>query len=847
MTTDTAQPPLDTKPHGLADQYVPAVPALDEMTEADGSLRNHWRPFVSMLDNLGHDEVHARWDQARRLIRDNGITHNIYGDPEGVARPWKLDLLPLLLPEKQWQTVGEGLQQRARLLNALLADLYGAATSVTSGILPSDLIYANSHFLRPCHGTTPPGNTWLHLYAADLVRTSDGKFHVLSDRTQAPSGAGYSLENRIVLSRVLPTVFTQCNVQRLAPFFIAVRQMLASLAPAHRENPRVVLLTPGPYNETYFEHAYLARYLGYTLVQGKDLTVRDGKVFLKTLSGLQRVDVILRRVDDDFCDPLELYPHSYLGVSGLLQAVREGNVAIANALGSGVIQGPGFMPFLPKLCKHLLGEELKLDSVQTWWCGNTDSRRYVLENLSKLVIKPALPTVGTDPMFGGSLSKAELEELAGKIAGSPREYVAQEQVCSYTAPVFHGRAMQSRRFVVRAYLVSTADGYSVMPGALTRVTSSSETLVVSLQKGGGSKDTWIQSDAPVSQVSLLRPTTLPLALNRTGSDLPSRVADDLFWLGRYVERADSIARLARCVFNRLSDPNSIENPRAIGVLAGAMLGWPMPLPAGPFTAKQMAVEMFAESDPSWLRSSASNFHSLARVLRDRISTDAWRILQSIYRDLSEFKGDISDDGVNVVIELLNKLVTGFLAFGGMAAESMTRGQAWRFLDIGMRVERGIAASRLIRASLVVSLPEEPALLDAVLETADSSLTYRRRYLTRVETAAVVDLLVADESNPRAVAFQVRAIEEHLASLPRESTHPRSSPDLQLAVQLRTRLRLEDLVTACKVVDGRRDKLHAVVNDTVGQLSSMSDFVAQIFFSHAVVTPRLLSPDQEAAP
>lgn len=830
--------------NGLAERYTPTFPAQDEMIEVDGSIRAHWRPLVSMLDDLGPAELLSRWDQARRVIRENGITHNVYDDPQGHARPWQLDLLPLLLPSEQWNVAAEGLIQRGRLLNALLADIYGPATSLVPGILPPELICANSGFLRPCHGLKPPNGQWLHLYAADLVRGPDGQFRVLSDRTQAPSGAGYAVENRIVLTRVLSTVFAQCNVLRLAPFFITLRQTLAALAPTNVENPRIVLLTPGPYNETYFEHAYLARYLGYTLVQGKDLTVRDCRVFLKTLSGLQRVDVILRRVDDDFCDPLELYSHSFLGVPGLLQAARDGTVAIANALGCGVVQAPALLPFLPVLCRHLLGEELKLPSISTWWCGQPKSLQYVLEHLKQLVIKPAFPTSMSDPVFGEELTSEQLVELREKIQDKPHNFVAQEQVSSYAAPVFTNGDVQSRRMVVRAMLAASGDSYSVLPGGLARVTRSPDSLLVSLQKGGASKDTWILSDGPVSMVTLLTSASAPVKLSRGGNDLPSRVADDLFWLGRYVQRADSAARLARCVFNRMSDLNSAESPRAIQILMQDLVGR---IPSGPDPsyARDLAAEMFSERDPFGLRNSARHFNSLIRVLRDRVSGDAWRILQSIHRDISEFSGKIDADQTQVVIELLNKLVAGFLAFDGMAAESMTRGQSWRFLDMGMRIERGIAAARLIRLTLVDESPEELFLLDAVLEAADSALTYRRRYVSQLEVPAVVDLLIADATNPRAVAFQLKAIEEHLASMPRESNHPRFSPDLQQVIQLQTMLRLADLSVVCRPNNGRRGRLNTLLTDTMEILSSISQLVSQIFFTHAQVVPRLLVSQEEA--
>ncbi|MDB5173237.1 MAG: hypothetical protein JWO87_2512 [Phycisphaerales bacterium] len=840
QTTDNITPSAG----GFATGYAGRESGRDEMVEPDGSLRPHWRMFVNLLDDLGPEEIPRRWEQARRLIRENGITHNVYGDPKGLDRPWNLDLVPLLVTAGEWREVSEALVQRATLLDMLMADLYGPARCVTEGLLPPELLYSNPGFLRACHGVAPPRGQWLHLYAADLVRATDGRFRVLSDRTQAPSGAGYSLENRIVLSGVLPAVFRQCNVQRLAPFFIALRQTLVSLAPASRENPRVVLLTPGPYNETYFEHAYLARYLGYTLVQGNDLTVREGRVYLKTLGGLQRVDVILRRVDDDYCDPLELYQHSFLGVPGLVEAVREGNVAVANALGTGVLQTPAFLCFLPEICRRLLGEELKLPSVQTWWCGEADSRRYVLENLSRLVIKPAFPTPGSDPEFGEEMSSGQLEQLAARIAARPEGFVAQEHIESHTAPVLLNDHMEARRFVVRAYLAADGTSYTAMPGGLTRVTAATDSLVVSLQKGGGSKDTWVLADGPVGHSTLLTTATQPVELSRGGGDLPSRIADDLFWLGRYVQRAEADVRVARSLFTRLVDNVRADSPGTVNALATTLLGrHRLRLDEG--AASTMVQEVFNPAGYASLRSSIGHVQGLVRALRDRVSADAWRILQGIERDLSDFDSNIQDDPVVGVVQLLNRLTIGFLAFDGVLAESMTRGQAWRFLDIGSRIERAIAIARLVRSTLVKVVPDEPALLDAALEIADSSLTYRRRYLTQLEAPAVVDLLVADETNPRAVAFQIAAIEQHLSNLPREASHPQRSPHRQTILELRTRLRLADLRAACQISPAKtRPELESLMNEIIDRLESVTERVSQIYFSHAEVSRSLAGPGEE---
>ncbi len=827
---------------GFADNYGIDSPFPDEMVQPDRSLRRHWREFVSLLDELPPGELGHRRDLARRLVHQNGVTHNVYGDPDGLDRPWSLDFIPLLISPAEWETLSEGLIQRARLLDRLLADLYGPAETIYSGVLPPELLWANPGFLRPCHGIRVPQGRWLHLYAADLVRTDNGQFEVLSDRTQAPSGAGYSLENRIVLSRALPSVFRECKVQRLAPFFVSLRETLTELAPANRENPRIVLYTPGPYNETYFEHSFLARYLGYALVQGNDLTVRDSIVYMKTLGGLQRVDVMLRRVDDNFCDPLELYPNSYLGVPGLLQAIRRGNVAIANAVGCGLLQAPGFLPFLPAICRFLLGEEMKLPSVETWWCGQPEILQYVLQRLPEMVIKSAYPTQGEDPVFGQNLTREQLSALEQKIRARPARFVAQRQVMSCTTPALVGENVEPRRFVVRSYLSAYGKSYTVMNGGLSRITQSNDSLVVSLQKGGRSKDTWILSDGPVSPVTLLPSTTQPIAISRGGSDLPSRLAEDLFWLGRYSERADAQARLARGALASMIDQTGFDSAHAVQVLASACRNKPM-RSTGAELEREFIDATLGTANGEGLRGSVANLHRLARILRDTISTDAWRILQESHRAVSNFVASPTEPASGV-LELLDNLVVTLAAFAGLAADSMTRGQAWRFLDIGRRIERVTFVSRFLRDTLVEP-GTDPVLLEAVLKIGDSWLTYGRRYMTHLETHAVADLLLADETNPRSVAFQLALIDLHLGALPRDLSHPDRNHDQRLLLKLRTSVQLADFVKLCSVPPGReRAEFHALLSGILEQSGQLSEAIAQLYFSHAIISQEIAGMREE---
>ena len=520
-----------------------------EESSADGMTpRPHWAGLMESLRTLGPAELGHRWAQAERRIRENGITYNIYGDPEGASRPWKIDLVPFLIPADEWRHIEAGVIQRAQVLNLLLEDLYGPQNLLKEGHFPAALLYANAAFLRPLVGVKVPPHSYLHMLAVDLARAPDGQWWVLANRTQAPSGSGYALENRLIVSDLLPELFRSSNVQRLAPFFRAQRDALTHLSP--RANPRIVLLTPGPHNETYFEHSYLAKYLGFTLVEGSDLTVRDRCVFLKTVGGLEQVDVILRRVDDDFCDPLELRGDSLLGVSGLVDCVVAGNVHVANALGSGVVESAALMPFLPGLTRHLLNEPLKLPSVATWWCGQKSALEWVITHLSSVVVKPAFASLNMEPVFGAELSPTQREAFITRLRSRPHEFVAQEQVQLSTAPVWEDDALHSRAVVLRTYVVNTRSGWAVFPGGLVRVAEATGS-VVSMQRGGHSKDAWVLSDAPVDTFSLLPPRHEPLELRRVSTVVPSSVADNTFWLGRYVERAENQARILRTLIPRV--------------------------------------------------------------------------------------------------------------------------------------------------------------------------------------------------------------------------------------------------------------------------------------------------------
>jgi uncharacterized circularly permuted ATP-grasp superfamily protein/uncharacterized alpha-E superfamily protein len=813
--------------------------AYDELSADGVTPRPHWANLIESLREIGPEELGRRGLRAERRIRENGITYNIYGDPLGANRPWEIDIVPFLISAEEWRYIEEGVIQRARLLSMVLQDLYGAQALLASGRFPAELLYANPAFLRPMVGVRVPAHAYLHMIAIDLARSPDGQWWALSDRTQAPSGSGYALENRTIVADVLPDVFRNSNVVRLAPFFRSQRDALVSLAPC--SNPRIVLLTPGPHNETYFEHAYLARYLGFTLVEGADLTVRDRRVYLKTVDGLDQVDVILRRVDDSFCDPLELRSDSLLGVPGLVGAIVAGNVSVANALGSGVIESAAIMPFLPGLSRYLTGESLKLPSVATWWCGQPYALDWVLDHLDHVVVKPAFPSRGIEPVFGARLEQAEKGKLAAQLRAQPHEFVAQEQVNLSNAPVWDNGLFQARSVVLRTYVLNTGSGWTAIPGGLVRV-AGAQGSVVSMQRGGHSKDAWVLWDGPVDTFSMLHPRNQPVPLRRESAGIPSGVADRVFWLGRYVERAENIARIIRSMVTRVGRADESELGSLVRLHA-CLRSRRSKLPK--FNNKRPTLLQFERELVSLLTdvkrtdSLAFTLSEVARVgggVRERLSADMMILIGQLRDSVPEER----TAQLNEYPAILNLCLELLSAFSGMERENTTRGLGWLFLSLGRRLERAIYLSReLGEISRPLSEQQWP-LLELLLEVADSSMTYRSRYYTTLQPLAVLDVLMADGSNPRSLDFQLK----HLVDI--YERFPRYLPeDLQAMRDALALLRSFDLQTMSYPLPGAvigtngadaLHRLHKFLGGLERLLPSWSDNLSSRYFSHARTLP-----------
>lgn len=851
--------PDDATPGSTAQCYATQLEGYDEMYAGEGRMLPHWQPLMDELANLGLEGLERRRQEAQRLLRENGVTFNIHDGLRGAARPWHLDPIPLFISEDEWAVIEAGLEQRAELLNLLFNDIYGPQLLLKQGVLPPELVFSHAGYQRACVGIPAQVKRPLVLCSANLARGPDGRMWVIDDRAMAPTGAGYALENRMVMTRIAPAFFRECQVKRLAGFFQPLRDRLARLAPHNREDPRVVILTPGPYSPTYFEHAYLADYLGYTLVQGDDLSVRDGRVWLKSLGGLHQVDVILRRVDDAYCDPLELRDDSRLGIAGLLQSSRLGQVAIANPLGSGVLENHGLMAFLPGICRHLLGEELKLPSVATWWCGQERERRFVLDNLDKLVIKPIHRTRGYRALFGSELSLAQRAELRQRILAKPHLFIGQEMVSFSTAPSLVEGTIAPRHAILRSYVMAGNDGYVTMPGGLTRIAPGEGELVVSNKAGGLSKDTWVLSKEQVRYVSLWRQPQRDQVLQFRAEPLPSRAADNLFWVGRYVERAEGTARLLRAILvlrrelrdagGELFKPYLDRLLRALTHVTGAFPGFVgegaeelLEQPRAELHSLLQNVERMGS-----LASTLQSFGQAAMTVRENWPTEVWRIVDAIQSDWDEPES-VPGPGHFRRQDRLDHLIMQLVAFSGLIAESMTRESGWVLLDMGRRLERGLGLISLLRATLVPGMEEalQRRLMETVLVICDSLNTFRRRYRSYMHLPTILELMLMDQKHPRSLAYQFEQLQHHLAALPRGQRQQRLGADERCILAAHTQLQLADVAELARIEagEGIYQNLDEFLAGQAESLWQLSNLITSSYFSHSHPTQQLAPQRQD---
>ena len=811
---------------------------------AGGQPAAHWREFFNTLGHAGWADLTAKAARVQQRVREDGATYNIYADGSDASRPWPLELLPFIVQPHEWALIEQGVQQRARLMAATLADIYGPQTLLRDAVLPASLIFAHPHYLRPAHGLWPAVGTPLHIAAFDLARKPDGGFCVLAQRLQAPSGLGYLLENRLIIAPQFPEQFTGLRVQRLAGAFRSLLDGLMRASPAGARS-RVVLLTPGPYNETYFEQVFLARYLGVTLVEGNDLTVRAKRLYLKTLHGLEQVHVVLRRVDDAFLDPLELRPDSQLGVPGLLQALRAGSVVMANGPGAGVLESPGLSAFWPGVAQRLLGEPLRLAGSTTWWCGEAAVWATQRAKLVDFVAAPTFPDSGFSPQVVAQLGEAERTALLARIDAQPAAFTLQARMRPSETPVWRAGHLQPRAAVMRVFaLADGAGGWRVLPGGLTRVAGrpsaqpgSAHDPWLSMQHGSASVDTWVVTGGAVDDTSMLPKPLTAAELAATHRSVSSRSAEALFWVGRYTERSENAARLARVILETLH----VGSPpvlRWLGELARyhGLVGLAVP---GPLKAPRVFERALIQALPgdaadtgltASVGCSLRSLRACAQTLRERLSPEHWKLINEVDDHFEQHLADVLAEGEGQAVDMLGVLArtaTHLAAITGAQTDRMMRDDGWRLLSVGRQIERLSMLSHALALGFEHRVHEAEDGFPVLLGLFDSVITYRALFQGRHEVLPLLHLLVQDTDNPRSLAWVARTLRDRLRKLARQ--------DDSWADNLVTGLSLPDSWPLAQLAQvdtaGRHSLLIATLQQCSAAARTVSDEIGRHLFAH----------------
>lgn len=792
--------------------------------------RVHWDSLFATLSEKGHGAFESDHERARRMRHEDGATVNPFDDLSEQTGPWGLDIIPFPVSEQEWNGIELGIKQRANLLEQVLADTYGPQNLLKSGQIGSELYFANSSFLRACHNIQPSGNRYLTFYAVDLYRAPDGQFRVLRDYGANPTGIGYALENRIVMSRLFSKLYHKSNIRRLAPFFKAFNKALMQRLSLKKDDPGIVLLTPGPNNPFYFEHALLSRYLGYPLVEGQDLTVRNGKVFLKKLTGLELVEAVFRQIDDQSCDPFALRRTNLTGVAGLIQVCRENNIDIVNPVGAGFIDTPALQYFLPQLSTSLLGEELLLKNRPGWWCGDQNSLSYVERNQAHMEVGSA--------MAYEKYSK-DADVSWEKINAEPYKFMAWEPIQPSSVPAWNGKEISASRVIFRVFACGVENGFSVMPGGLAISGQNTDVLLGSSPEKLMSKDILVFSEEPVEPFSMMAGLNSIPSFKRN-SDLPNRVADNLLWLGRYLERAEGIVRILRAAYNYLSGEDEPgEVPELAFLLSILQARRIIPTVEkdqhGDIEEARLYLSLetalFDAEKQSSVISILNMVRKAAYSVRDRLSIDSGRVINRLERFRQGYHGDPLDK--------LDETLFTLSAFSGLAMESMTRGMGWRFLDMGRRIERAIDITFLIRTALPLVCNDSYNTLQALLRVSDSIMTYRGRYRSTFQLSPVMDLLLADEGNPKSLAFQFCKLAEHIEHLPQENQRRFASKEERIALEMLTSVRLLNLAELQCQVEGSvtvSKDIPKFLDNIELQLKEFSQHVTAHYLTRVPATP-----------
>ena len=831
----------------LTSPYKQPVGAYDEAFTSNGEARPHWQAILECITSLGMQGMQDRHSRAQRILRDDGATFNLKNDPLSPS-VWALDILPNAITSAEWQHIELALQQRSTLFDLIFKDLYGEQRLLKEGIVPSEIIFAHPGFLRQCHNMNLPGIRHLTFHAVDMVRDQSGQFIAIGDRTQTPSGAGYALENRTVVSRILPSLFRDSHTMRLARFFQNVRDTLTNLASHITDSPRIVVLTPGAYSNTYFEHAYLSNHLGYPLVQGGDLTVRNGKVWMKSLTGLTQVDVIMRRLEDNYCDQAELTSDAMLGVPGLLEVARQGNVVIANPIGSGILETPALLSFLPQISQCLMNEAPLLPSVESRWCGDPEQLHYVLEHLADFIIKPAHRSTQSKSLYGHTLDKEGLANAKATILANPTEYVAQTYIPGSMMPIWDKEQLSNRPCLLRAFTVATDEGYCVMPGGLTRVADFPGEDIVTNLSGSRSKDTWILSDTPELDREVSVATIQ--AVQAQQSNLPSRVIENLFWFGRYAERAEMGLRLMRTTFKQLNGIDHFPDESrevllsALSEMTGCLPGFVDNPELTQQPNDELASLVIDGQRTGSIKANLQLMLSCGEQVKEMLSADTRIILNELRDHIHSLERAYINGLPAVPEESLDGLVTTLLALSGLSHESMLRGMDWMFQEIGRRTERAMLTAKLLKTTLSKPLPslQQQQILESVLLSVEALISFRRRYRTQARVSFGLDLLMIDRSNPRSLIYQVEQLRKYVNELPHtQQASLGLSPENRLIIKSLNDIQLADLEDLAQTDESTqtRQNLELLMTEITDQLEQLTTIISDKYFDHTAGPQQLI--------
>jgi len=811
----------------------------DELMDANGEVRPHWRNFIAALSALPRDEQIQRADGLNRRVREMGIAHDIFSDPTQTGTRWQIDLVPLIVGFEEWCTLQEAIVQRARLFNAILADVYGSQRLMRDGLIPPGLVFADTAYLSACQNVMPESGH-LQFYAVDLARDTSGRWRVIDNHTETPAGAGYALANRVVHTHVAGDLFKSCNAIRLAAFF---QRLQASLTQqTGRRDPRIALLTPGPFHEDYFSHAYLARYLGYLLVEAGDLRTAGDRLFLKTLEGLKRIDLIVRCVDGAGADPLELDATQYYGPPGLVQAYRKSPELVRNALGAAFAQNRGLGSYLAPVCQALLGEELKIADTPRWWLGDAAAREHVLANLDRMVIRSAQEGTGRPggAKFGqvtSTLTPSERAALLQEISLNANLLVAEEKFGFATTPSFAPQGLVPQPFAVRVFVAAGEDGFTLLPGGIALTLDPGRAVSLSAPDAR-TRDVWVVSDGETPpHRSLWQPTIATARVQRSQRVIQSRVADDLFWLGRYGERSDWIMRVLRSALQRLEqDYNLSDSSGAARACLEALLtndevtGLPPREVSNAVAIERMAHLLISAKDGKrTLDKTVGSLYRVANLTRDRLSFEGWHAL-SRFGPEEEWRRSIMSARPEAAFDLLEDGLSWLAAFSGLMHENMTRNYGWAFIDMGRRLERAYNLCQAILSLFSKGLDreEETGRLVFLLELADSFITYRSRYRLDPMLALVLDLLLLDETNPRSLAYQLSAVSSHLAALPQSKQGAGLTEERRLILSMLTSSRLAEVERFAE--DETRELLQAAMREQIQLLPQLTTAIERRYFN-----------------